>query len=162
MPFTEDGVRVDLLLNLLAIINRTTSMPLFELAITSISRQITKKMATLPTLTEKNNLLVEYLSMFSKKEVNEYLDYYNSLTDREKEESIEDTIENGIYLYQPPIHEEEAIFHRINRIIQRFDFIHPDTIYVKKWGRTYKTLNTNWIGDMYILEQFEARSSDAA
>ena len=152
MPFTEDGVRVDLLLNLLAIINRTTSMPLFELAITSISRQIQKRMSTLPSFEEKRDLLLEYLTLFNQYEAKSYKKEFKSLSREDQEKWIEDTIEHGIYLYQPPLHEDEAIFHRINRILQRFDFIHPDKIYVKKWGQMFRTLNDNWIGDMYILK----------
>ena len=152
MPFTDDGERVDLLLNLLAIINRTTSMPLFELAITSISRQIRKRMATFKTLKQKEDLLIEFLDMFNHEEAESFCNSYNALSKIEKEEWIQDAIDNGIYLRQPPIHENEPIFHRIRKILDRFDFLKPDKVNIRKWGRVYPVLNDNWIGDMYILK----------
>ena len=56
MPYTEDGQRVDLLLNLLAIINRTTSFAIYELCITSICYQVRQKMREMATYEEKERL----------------------------------------------------------------------------------------------------------
>ena len=66
MPYTKDGRRVDLLINLLAIINRTTSFPLYEIFINGSSYQVRQKMASLDTLEEKENMLFDFIQILNE------------------------------------------------------------------------------------------------
>ena len=68
MPHTGDGRRVDILLNLLAIINRTTSFPLYELMLTSITYQIRQKMKTMESEVEQEELFFKFLKIFNEDE----------------------------------------------------------------------------------------------
>jgi DNA-directed RNA polymerase beta subunit len=83
MPYTKDGRRVDVLLNLLAIINRTTSFPLFEIFINGCSYQCRQKMMTLPTLKEKADLLFDYIEVWNERQAVEFRLQYNSLKKKE-------------------------------------------------------------------------------
>ena len=152
MPFTENGERVDLLLNLLAIINRTTSMPLTELAITSIASQVRRKMKSFRSYKKREELLLDFLETFNPKDADFFAEQYNELNESEKKSWIDDAINWGIVLHQPPIGEVEPVFYRIQKILNKYDWLKPDKVFVRKWGRVIPVLNDNWIGHMYILE----------
>ena len=86
MPFTEDGRRVDLMLNLLAIINRTTSFPMYELAITSICYQVRKKMASMDNYDDKEKLLFDIIYQFNEKQYEDHWKKNNKLSKDEKKD----------------------------------------------------------------------------
>ena len=37
-------------------------------------------------------------------------------------------------------------------ILEKYPWLTADNVYVRKWGRTYKTLQKAWIGQMYIIK----------
>lgn len=152
MPHTGDGRRVDILLNLLAIINRTTSFPLYELILTSITYQIRQKMKTMESEVEQEELFFKFLKIFNEDEYKKIWSLYEQDTDKGRHEFLQDIIYDGIYLHQPPMWEKRPIFYRIMDILDAFPWLKPDDVYIKKWGRVIKTLSTNWIGDIYILK----------
>ena len=152
MPITEDGRRVDLLLNLLAIINRTTSFPLYELMMTSICYKVRLRMKEMEDYNERENLLFDILKMFSEDEYRQMWDIYNGYDDYGKKQFIDDAINDGIYIHQPPLWEKEPIFYRIRKILQKYDWLKADTLYLNKWGRKIKILSDHWIGTQYILK----------
>lgn len=152
MPITEDGRRVDLLLNLLAIINRTTSFPLYELMMTSICYKVRLRMKEMEDYNERENLLFDILKMFSEDEYRQMWDIYNGYDDYRKKQFIDDAINDGIYIHQPPLWEKEPIFYRIRKILQKYDWLKADTLYLNKWGRKIKILSDHWIGTQYILK----------
>ena len=152
MPYTKDGRRVDLLLNLLAIINRTTSFPLYEIFINGASYQIRMKMANASSFEEKENLLFDYVELLNEEQAAKMYKSYKKLKKKEKEEYINDAIANGIYIHQTPMWEKIPIFYRCQNILKKFPFIQKDDLYVKKWGREYKMLTKYFIGDMYMLK----------
>jgi hypothetical protein len=152
MPFTEDGRRVDLMLNLLAIINRTTSFPLFEMMINSITYQIRKKMAATTDYKEKEKLLFDIVYELNEQQHEKIWKEYLELPEEEKKDYIDDAIENGIYIHQNPLWETKPIFYRLRDILEKYPWLTADNVYVRKWGRTYKTLQKAWIGQMYIIK----------
>lgn len=152
MPFTEDGRRVDLMLNLLAIINRTTSFPLFELLITSICYQVRKRMAALTDYKEKEALLFDIVNEFNEAQHDAMWELYIKMTDEEQKDYIDSAIENGIYIHQTPMWETKPIFYRLRDILEKYTWLKPDDVYINKWGRTIKMLQKMWIGEMYILK----------
>ena len=168
MPFTEDGRRVDVLLNLLAIINRTTSFLLFEMFINGSSYKIRQKMKELPTLAEKENMLFDYVQILSKKQYEEFYSDYKKLNKKGKEAYIQAAIDDGIYIHQMPMWEDKAIFYKCQELRVKFPFLQMDKLYLKKWGHTYPILSEYYIGEMYLMKLkqsdrrgFSARSTGA-
>ena len=168
MPYTKDGRRVDLLINLLAIINRTTSFPLYEIFINGSSYQVRQKMASLDTLEEKENMLFDFIQILNEDQYEKMYKKYKKLKKKEREEYIEDAIENGIYIHQTPMWEKMPIFYRCQNLLKKFPFIQQDDVYIKKWGREYKILTKYFIGEQYVMKLkqsdrrgFSARSTGA-
>lgn len=168
MPYTEDGQRVDLMLNLLAIINRTTSFAIYELCITSICYQVRQKMREMESYKDKERLLFGIINDFNEIEHDYMWKAYNELDDAGKKKVIDDAIEDGIYINISPIHETIAIFYRIQNILNKYDFLKPQKVYINRHGRKILTMTKHWIGSMYIMKLkqtdtkgFSARSSGA-
>lgn len=152
MPYTADGRRVDLMFNLLAITNRTTAMPLYELLMTSICWKAREKMATLPTLEAKEALCFELVGDFNPSQKRKMYKTYSKLSHKEKENYIIDVIEEGLYLHEKPMFAEVALFKRTLRVMEKYDWIMSDTIYVNQWGRKIKCMRKAFIGDMYVMK----------
>lgn len=168
MPYTEDGQRVDLMLNLLAIINRTTSFAIYELCITSICYQVRQKMKEMESYKDKERLLFGIINDFNEIEHDYMWKAYNELDDAGKKKVIDDSINDGIYINISPIHETIAIFYRIQNILNKYDFLKPQKVYINRHGRKILTMTKHWIGSMYIMKLkqtdtkgFSARSSGA-
>lgn len=152
MPYTKDGRRVDLLLNLLAIVNRTTSFPLYEIFMNGCAYQVRQHMKTLETFEEKEELLFSFLYEWNENQTALFLNDYNRLKKKEKEAYIQDAIDNGILMHQQPMWETKPIFYRCADVLEKFPFIKEDDLFIKKWGREYKVLTKYFIGEMYILK----------
>lgn len=168
MPITEDGRRVDLLLNLLAIINRTTSMPLYEIAITSICHQVRERMKTMSSYDDKEKILFDIMYQFNEVEHERMWNLYLKMDENEKKDFIDDAVDNGIYIHQSPLWETKPLFYRVSDVLKKYPWLGPDTLYVKKWGCQKRVLNKIWIGQMYIMKLkqsdrrgFSARSTGA-
>lgn len=155
MPYYYDkhGVKhhVKLLINLLAIINRTTGGPLFELASNFCSRKVSEEMRDLPTLKDKEELLWKYVNMMNSDQCKKMKRTYSKLSKKEKEAYIAYCENVRIHIHQPPMWEESPIFYRLGKVKDTFDFIKPDTVYINKWGREIKCMNPAYIADMYII-----------
>ena len=164
MPYTEDGQRVDLMLNLLAIINRTTSFAIYELCITSICYQVRQKMKEMESYKDMFSIIND----FNEIEHDYMWKAYNELDEAGQKKVIDDAIEDGIYINISPIHETIAIFYRIQNILNKYDFLKPQKVYINRHGRKILTMTKHWIGSMYIMKLkqtdtkgFSARSSGA-
>ncbi len=168
MPYTHDGRRVDLLLNLLAIINRTTAMPLFEMFINGCSYQVRQKMKEMASLEEKENTLFTFVRVMNEDQADKMYKNYLKMKKPQREAYVQDAIDNGIYIHQTPMWEKMPIFYRCMNLKKEFPFIKRDDLYVKKWGREYKCLTKYFIGEMYCMKLkqsdrrgFSARSTGA-
>ena len=167
-PYTDDGRRVDLLLHLLAIVNRTTSMPLMEIMINDFSFQIRNKMKEMNDYEKASKLLFDYIYELNEKEYEKVTKIYNKMTEEEKKAFIDETIENGIYIQEYGLWETKPLFYRINDVLKKYPWLHPQTIYINKFGRKIKTMSKIWVGEMYCLKLkqsdkkgFSARSTGA-
>lgn len=168
MPYTEDGRKVDVLLNLLAIINRTTSFAIYELAINAITYQTRKRMAGLKTYKEKEQLLFDIIYEFNEEQYAKMKKEYDALDDDGQKKIIDDAIDYGIYIHQSPTHETKPLFYRIKDILEKNEWLQPENIYVNMNGRKIKTMSKHWLGNMYLLKLkqsdlrgFSARSTGA-
>ena len=168
MPYTKDGRRVDLMLPLPSIVNRTIGEPLFELFITGAAYQVRQKMKELPSLAKQAEMLFDFVYVFDKDWCATCKADYESRDLKGKKQYIQDAIEDGIYINQVNIAEDEPIFYKCIKALEEFPFLTETDTYVKRWGREIKVLNPCWLGDMYILKLkqtsrkgFSARSTGA-
>lgn len=156
MPFyfDENGVKhtVHLCFNLLGVINRTTGFPLFELSINFICNKVRARMVNLKTLKQKEKLLFDIINEFNEEQAREMYKVYSGLTKEEKEDYINECIEDRIFIHQKPMWETKPIFQRLLDIYEKYDFLDPYDIYINKWGRTIKTLNKCPVGEMYVMK----------
>lgn len=152
MPHTADGRRVDLILNLLAIINRTTSMPLYEIAINAINYQVRQKMLSMETYQERANLLFDVMKEWNEIEYERMLKLYMDKDKKGKEEFIDDVLADRIYVHEPPLWETKPLFYRIMDVLKKYPWLEPSKMTVYKWGRQRPILAKMWIGEMYILK----------
>lgn len=152
MPITADGRRVDLRLNLLAIINRTTAGPINEILLTSIAWKARQQMAIAPTLGEKEFILFSLLKDLNPTYHDSMYATYQSLSDKKKAEFLADTIMGGIFMHEKPMYAETYLFDRLLKIINKYDWILKDDVYINKYGRLIRTQRKEFIGTMYLLK----------
>ena len=158
MPYyyDKDGNKhyVQLKVNLLAIINRTTSAPLFEQATNFIGRKCQEQMRELPTREQKCDLLFDVIEMFNA-EYHMYLkDKYQGMSEEEKDLFIWYCENVRIHFHQPPIEDVgmDPIFYRLGSIVDKYDWIKPETTYLYKWGREIQCMQNSYISDVYVIE----------
>jgi hypothetical protein len=156
MPFYYDDngnkVVVKLLFNVLAIINRTTAFPIYELTINFICNKVRCQMSKSASMKQKENLLFGIVNDFNEKQAREMKKVYDELLPEEKEDYIESCINDRIFIHQAPMWETKPIFFRLLEIYDKYDFLNPYDIYINKWGRTIKLLNPGFVGEMYIIK----------
>jgi hypothetical protein len=156
MPYYYDDngnkVIIKILFNVLAIINRTTAFPMYEITINFICNKARAHMSTMRTLKQKEKFLFELINDFNEKQAKEMKEKYDTLSKKEKEEYITSCINERIFIHQAPMWETKPIFFRLLDIYKKYDFLTPYDIYLKKWGREIKILNPMYIGEMYIIK----------
>lgn len=167
MHHTKDGKRCDVILNLLAIINRTTGFVPMELYANFILTKTRERMATFKTRAQKESLLFEMIRNFNKDEAKEMKKIYDSLDKSDKEIFIDDCINNGIYIHQSPIKEDRPFFYKLEDIRNKYDWLKPYKMYINKWEngdtREIPILQRMYMGQMYLfrLKQSDTRGFSA-
>lgn len=151
MPYTDTGKRVEVVLNLLAISNRTTGFVPHELFETFILDRTRERMSKMKTLEEKAALLFEIMRGLNSKEAENQEHIYQNMSQEEREEYIQDCIEEGIHIEEIPIWEERYIFFRLYDMWKKYDWLKPYKMYIKKWGQEFETLTPMYIGEMYMI-----------
>lgn len=156
MPYYYDDlgnkVVVQLLFNVLAIINRTTAFPMYELTINFICNKVRAQLAMMDNLYDREKLLFGIIKDFNEAQEAKMRKTYDKLSKKEKEEYIEECINDRIFIHQSPMWETKPIFFRLLDIYKKYDFLNPYDIYIDKWGRSIKILNPMYIGEMYIIK----------
>ena len=164
MPYyyDENGVKhhAKVMLNLLAIINRTTAYPLYELAITFIEDKLARYMRTLSTRKEREDIFFEVLNMLDTEYAAETLSIYLKGTEEQKDSDIDfimngdENYSNGILIRDIPFYEERPIFYRIMDIYTKYKdtWLKPDRVYINKFGREIPILNKYRISEMYFMK----------
>ena len=164
MPYyyDENGnkVHAQILLSLLAIINRTTAYPLFEMALNHITQRCARYMKTLPTREAQENTFFELLYDFDPDYADETKRIYLGLSEEEKDEYMhfvvygDDKYRNGIFLRDVAFKEKTPIFYRIMNIWNKYSdsWLKYNRLYVKKWGREIPILNKGLISEMYVMK----------
>lgn len=160
MPFTSDGRRVDIILNLLAIINRTTAFVPHEMEITWVTDNICRHLKTLTKLEEQEKLLFDVIKDFSNAQYEQFYPIYKRLSITEKKDYIKSVIENGIIIHVDMIDEDESIFYKLLRIKEKYkDILKSDTLYYYKDGKVHRINSVYHLGKMYFfpLKQTDRR-----
>lgn len=137
---------------------------LYEIELNFLGNRVKERLDEMSDLTEKENLLFEFLKDINPKQAKALVSYYTPMSEMDKEEFFEDISENGIMIHQPPMHD--------NMTLEQFDFIYkkygfePYTCYINKFGRKIKLMNKLIVGSKYILKlkhapkgKFSARST---
>ena len=120
MPHTKDGKTVDVRLNLLAIINRTTGFVPHELFINFICDRAREQMKKASTLKEKENILFSIIKDLNEKQYKSMYAYYKDLKDTKlKKEYIDDCIYEGIFIHQNPVSEDEPILYKLQKMTKK-------------------------------------------
>ena len=80
----------------------------------------------------------------------------NSVTlydnDAERQEWLESAIVEGIFLHEKPMYADTFLFDRLLKIIDKYDWILKDDIYINKWGRLIRCQRKEFIGQMYLIK----------
>lgn len=152
--YDEDGnmVTIDLLLNMEAIINRTTAMPIYEVAINFICDKVRAQMKKMTNRKAKEILLFDVMHELNEVQAKKMKEIYDKLSEAGKDEFIEQCITNRIYIHQKPMWETKPIFYRLLDIHNKYDFLQPYKMFINKWGREIPMLNPAYIGEMYIIK----------
>lgn len=151
MPFDADGNRVDVLLHLPAITNRTTGFVPHELYINWCTEMAVREMAKMDKFEDREKLMWDIVKDLNKDQYEQFHARYMKLNKKEKEEYIESVMENGIIIHNDSINEDESIFYKLLRIRDKYEFLKPQTLYQYKWGRIYRIAQKACPGKMYFM-----------
>lgn len=143
MPETEDGVRADVCLNALGVLNRLNLAQIIEQYINFMSDHVIKLIKEKTDLNEKIELFLEYLKNVSPKQYEFYKSEISKMDDLEKNYLINTVITKGIFIHQFPFfgNIEMKDFERIMKE-------HPE------WCEKYKFKNIEKplvLGEMYFV-----------
>lgn len=164
MPFTSDGKRVDVILNQPAITNRTTGFVPHEMEINWITELAVDQMKKMKTLEEKEELFFDILSAFNPAQAAWFHKRYKRLRSvKEKTSYFDEVMQKGIVIYQDSINEDESIFYKIGKLYDKYDWIKPVTLFIRKWGHIYRICSKYSPGKMYFipLKQTDSRGFSA-
>lgn len=178
MPYTDDGP-VDIILNASGAIRRLNPGQIDEVDLTFQANEIRKKIITLETLEEKENMIFDFLSMIEEDHYSFFFNmykgfdtYYNKknhticLEDRDaKIAFVKDVEEHGFYLVKD--HDSNIRYETIKKIYEHFDFIKPLPLYIDIFGTKKRRIAKDAIvGEKYIMilkhnnnKNFSARST---
>jgi DNA-directed RNA polymerase beta subunit len=152
MPHTKDGRVLDVLVNLLAITNRTTAEVIIELFVTGAAYQTQLQMRNMKTLKEREKLLFDFIKTFNEGQAASFYSGYKKLDTAGKKAYIDDAMYGTILIHQPPIGETTPMFYRCMYALEKFPYLKEDDLYINKWGREIKVLNKTWVGTMYCVK----------
>lgn len=178
MPYTDD-FPVDILLNASGAIRRLNPGQIDEVDINFQAEEIRKKICSLSTIEEKENLIFEFLGMLNEAECNFFYEMYKSfdkkfeingktiiLSNEEEKRRFIDNIEKyGFYIRKE--HDSPIRYEAIKRIYERFDFIKPLPLYIDIFGtKKRRIIKDGIVADKYIMilkhnsnKNFSARST---
>lgn len=156
MPFYYDAngnkVHVQLILSVLAIINRTTAAVIGELATNFIGKRVSAHMKTLKTMKEKEKILFDVLKMYNVDYCEFLMKKYKAMTTEEKKNFLQYCEDVKIHFNQPSMGEKEPMFYRIMNLKEKYkDILNPDEMWVHQFGRDIRCVMDGYIANMYII-----------
>ena len=159
MPVLENGRVVDVQFNCLGVINRLNSFQLFEQSINFIMNRTIDRIKTLETNDQRAALVFTMINNFNTRQAREMGEMYSKMNEEQREEFIQDIYEYGIFVHIPPFWHERNLFDVLSEIYDKYDWLTPYKVFVKKNGRFRPVMNEFIVGEMYIirLKQTAAR-----
>ena len=161
MPVTEDGERVDIVLNALGVVGRLNPGQLFEVELNFISNEIVRRMKQMDSLDDQYDYLLDYLERINPVQAREFRAYLGTLSSFERRVVMSDVFDEGIYLHQPPFW-GNVKFDDICELYKYYDWIKPKVCYWR--GKRIETPLV--VGEEYMLKlkheplsKFSARST---
>lgn len=149
MPIVEDGRPIDIIINILGVGNRLNSGQLNEVELTFQAEEIRKMMAASSDRYVQETLMFDFLDIVSPLYSKELRDWYDKLNEDEKDEFITNTINDHIYIEQPPM--DNAGFKEFCKVYDEFG-IKPLDVYVNKFGKRRKIMNKLVVGYQYFIK----------
>ena len=151
MPVLENGRVVDVQFNCLGVINRLNSFQLFEQSINFIMNRTIDRIKTLETNDQRAALVFTMINNFNTRQAREMGEMYSKMNEEQKEEFIQDIYEYGIFVHIPPFWHERNLFDVLSEIYDKYDWLTPYKVFVKKNGRFRPVMNEFIVGEMYII-----------
>ena len=151
MPVLENGRVVDVQFNCLGVINRLNSFQLFEQSINFIMIRTIDRIKTLETNDQRAALVFTMINNFNTRQAREMGEMYSKMNEEQREEFIQDIYEYGIFVHIPPFWHERNLFDVLSEIYDKYDWLTPYKVFVKKNGRFRPVMNEFIVGEMYII-----------
>ena len=151
MPVLENGKVVDVLFNCLGVVNRLNSFQLFEQSINFIMNRTIDRIKSLETNDQRAALIFTMINYFNTRQAREMGEMYNKLSEKEKDNFMEEIYDKGIFVHIPPFWHERPLFDVISEIYDKYDWLTPYKAYIKKNGRFRPIMNNLIVGEMYII-----------
>ena len=151
MPVLENGRVVDVQFNCLGVINRLNSFQLFEQSINFIMNRTIDRIKTLETNDQRAALVFTMINNFNTRQAREMGELYSKMNEEQREEFIQDIYEYGIFVHIPPFWHERNLFDVLSEIYDKYDWLTPYKVFVKKNGRFRPVMNEFIVGEMYII-----------
>lgn len=176
-PYTDD-FPIDILYDVSATVRRLIMDSTNEIEINFISSQIWKKLKSLDTYAEKEELIFDCLGQMNERQCDFFWKMYTDFDQTveldgykvrlmargEKERFIDNVVKHGFYLVKPP--EMKFRYEEIKGLYEHYPWIKPIPLYVNKFGRKIRLMRDGVVGDMYMLilkqdtnKNFSARST---
>lgn len=152
MPFLETGEQVKVIFNSLTVINRLNSQQLYEQSINFICNRVLERMRSETDIDTKVELLLKTVRFFNERQADELEKYLKKMKGKSIAKYLERVEADRIYIHNPPMWEDEAIFDRLIRLYDEFSWIKPYDVFVNRFGRPIKIMKPLIVGDMYILK----------
>lgn len=163
MPYTEDGRRIDIVLDLSGAVRRLNFGQVYEVDINFMSERIRQHICTLKNYDDKINIIFEYLGMLNQIECQTFIDKYRiKVEGNEKEDMYRvdedfkkafcDSVEkDGFYIIKSP--DAPIRYDAIKRIYNRFKSICPKyQLYIDRFGiKGKKVILPAVVGEKQIL-----------
>lgn len=178
MPYTDE-YPIDIVLNASGVTRRLISEPMYEVELNFIGEEIRKKVVSLSSIEEKEDLIFKFLSMVNMEEYQFFYELYDSYDRRiqidgktirlmnqaAKERFIQDIEENGFYLRKNP--DTCLRYEAIKALYEEFDFIKPIPLYIDIFGtKKRRIVKDGIVGEQYMIilkqnsnKNFSARST---
>lgn len=178
MYYTDD-FPVDIILNASGAIRRLNPGQIDEVDINFQGEAIRKKLLTLETMEEKEELVFEFMSMLNQEQCDFFYEMYQSFdqklqikdhalvlsNQKEKERFIRNIEEHGFYIRKDI--DASLRYETIKKIYERFDFIKPLPLYIDIFGtKKRRCIKDGIVADKYMFilkhnsnKNFSARST---
>lgn len=161
MPVTENGIRVDIILNSLGVVNRLNPSQIKEQHLNFMADRLREKMKEMD-YQDAFDYFMKFLKIVNK-EQHEFIELESILWNRSQiKEFVEDIIENGIYIHQPPFYGNTTFDDYIKIYKEMPELCKKYTLYVE--GK--KIERPLVVGDQYFIllkhtadSKFSARST---